>query len=234
MNDSSIARVVGVLFSPTRTFEAIRERPTWLVAILILVVLGTITGYLVVGKLDVEEVVRQSIADSGRQLSEDQLQQAIDIQEKLMPVMSLAGPVVFFPAACLLMALLFWVILNVLGGEFPYKTSFATTIHGLLPNGISSLLTLPVVLSRSELSYEQVSSGSILASNLAVFAPEESSTAVRSLLASVDIFSIWSLVLLTIGLAVVAKVPRGKAAAVVVGLWVVYILIKVGAAAVFG
>jgi hypothetical protein len=234
MNDSSIARVVGVLFSPTRTFEVIRERPTWLVAVVVLVAVSMISGYFVVQKLDIEDVVRSSIGNSSRQLSEDQLEQAIAIQEKVIPVISIAGPVVFLPAACLLTALLFWVLLKMLGGEFSYKASFAATVHGLVPTGILALLGLPVVLSRSELGYEEVRSGSILASNLAVFASEETSNAMRTLLASFDVFSIWSVVLLTIGFGVVARVSRAKATAAVIGLWVVFILFKVGAAAISG
>lgn len=234
MNDSSIGRVVGVLVSPTRTFEAIRERPTWLVALVVLVILSVVGGYLVAGKLDVEEVVRESIADSGRQLSDEQLDQAVAIQEKLMPVLSIGGPLVIFPVACLLMALVFWVLLKMLGGEFAYKTSFATTIHGLMPNAISALLTIPVVMARGELGYEEVRSGILLASNLAAFAGEETGKGLIALLASIDLFSIWSLVLLTIGFAVVGKVSRGKAAGVVVGLWAVYVAFKVGIAALFG
>jgi hypothetical protein len=234
MNDSSIARVVGVLFSPTRTFEVIRERPTWLVAVVVLVAVSMISGYFVVQKLDIEDVVRSSIGNSSRQLSEDQLEQAIAIQEKVIPVISIAGPVVFLPAACLLTALLFWVLLKMLGGEISYKASFAATVHGLVPTGISALLSLPVVLSRSELGFEEVRSGSILASNLAVFASEETSNAMRTLLASFDVFSIWSVVLLTIGFGVVARVSRAKATAAVIGLWVVFILFKVGAAAISG
>lgn len=234
MNDSSIARVAGVLFSPTRTFEAIRERPTWLVALVVVVLVSVVASYLVVSRLDVEEVVRDSIADSGRQLSDEQIEGAIDIQEKLMPVFGIAGPLLVFPIACLLMALVIWVVLKMLGGEFPYKTSFATTVHGMIPAGVGSLLTIPVAMSRGELGYEEVKTGSILASNLGSFASEGASKGLVSLLSSIDVFSIWSLILLTIGYAVVARVSRGKAAAVVVGLWVVYIGIKAGLAAVFG
>lgn len=234
MIDSSPARAVNVLFSPTQTFEAIRQRPTWLVALVILVLLGLVGSYLVTGKLDVEEVVRDSIADSGRQLSEDQLEQAIALQEKLLPVFAIAGPLVIFPVACLLMALLFWVTLKLVGGEFSYKSSFATTVHGLMPNAISSLLTIPVAMSRGALSYEEVRSGSLLASNLAFFASEDTGNAMRTLLAGIDLFTIWSVILLVVGLAVAAGVSRAKAAAVVSSLWVVYLLFKVGAAGITG
>lgn len=234
MNDSSLSRVVGVLFSPTRTFEAIRERPTWLVTLGVLVVLGMLLGHFVSQRLDVEEVVRASIADSGRQLSDDQVEQAIALQERVLPVVSVGGPAVFWPVGCLIVALLFWVLLKMLGGELPYKASLATAVHGLVPSGVSALLTLPVVLSRGDLSYEEVRSSGILASNAAAFAPEETAPALLALLSSLDVFTIWSVILLSIGYSVVAGVSRGKAAAVVIGLWIAFILFKVGAASVFG
>jgi hypothetical protein len=132
------------------------------------------------------------------------------------------------------MALLFWVVLKLLGAEFPYKTSFATSVHGLMPTGVSSLLSLPVILSRAEFAYEDVRTGSILASNLGVFASEETGVAVRTLLASIDLFSVWSVILLSIGYSVVGRVSQAKAAATVVALWAVWIAIKVGWASIAG
>ena len=234
MNDSSIARVVGVLFSPTKTFEAIRQRPTWLVALVILVILGVIGSYLVTGKMDMEDVVRDAIADRGSQASEEQIEQAIEFQEKFGSILAILGVVVVFPVGCLLMALLFWLILKLLGGEFPYQTSFATSLHGLMPTAVSSVLSLPVILSRDELAYDDVRTGSILKSNLGAFAGEETGVALRTLLSSIDLFSIWCAILLVIGYSVVGKVSRGKAAGTVIGLWVLWIAIKVGWAALFG
>lgn len=234
MSDSSIGRVAGVLFSPTRTFEAIRERPTWLVALVVLVLLGVAAGAMLGQKIDWEEVAREQLAQSGRQISEQDMERAISVTETLGSAMVYAGPLVFGPLAYLLMALLFWVMLKLLGGEFSYKTSFATTLHGLMPNAVSALLTMPVILSRNELDMDQVNTGTLLASNLGAFAPEETSNIMRTLLASVDVFSIWSVVLLTIGFSVVGSVSRGKAAATVIALWIVYILIKIGGAALQG
>ena len=234
MNDSSIARVVGVLFSPEKVFTALREKPTWLVALVVLVVLGTLAGYLVGQKLDWEVVAREQIEQSSRQLSEDQIEGSIEVTEKLGPILVIAVPLLFGPAVYLLIALLFWVILKMLGGDFSYQASFATTLHGMMPSAVQALLTVPVVLGRSELDYEAVETGSVLASNLGAFASEGTSNAMLALLSSVDVFSIWNMILLSIGYAVVGKVSRGKAAAVVLGLWVVYILFKVGSAAISG
>lgn len=235
MNDSSLARLVGVLFSPGRTFELIRQRPTWLVALVVLVLLGTLSGYLISDRLDWEDVTREQLAQSSRQLSEEQIEQSIAFTESFAPKMVIVGPLLGGPVIYLLIALLYWVLLRLLGGELTYKASFATTLHGLVPSaGVAVLLGLPVILSRGELSYDVIRTGSVLASNLGSFAPEETSTSMLALLSSVDVFSIWSLILLSIGFAVVARVSRAKAASAIVGLWAVYVLFKIGAAAIQG
>jgi hypothetical protein len=63
------------------------------------------------------------------------------------------------------------------------------------------------------------------------------SAIIKTVAGSIDIFTIWFLILVTIGLAAIAgskKITTGKTATVVFGFWVVYVLLKVGWAAVFG
>lgn len=234
MTDSSIARLAGALFSPQKTFTAIRERPTWLVALLVLVVLSLVSSILLTQKMDMEEVVREAVAQRGRQISEEQIEQGIELQEKFGTLFAVAGSVIFLPAGYLLITLIFWVVFKLLGGDFPFKTGFATTVHGLLPGGVAALLSLPVILSRAEFSFADVQSGSVLASNLGALAPEESGQTLRVLLSSLDVFTIWSVILLAIGFAVVAKVSRTTAGVTVVVLWLVWILAKVGWVSIFG
>jgi hypothetical protein len=49
----------------------------------------------------------------------------------------------------------------------------------------------------------------------------------------VDLFALWSVLLLTLGYAVVARVSKGVAAGVVVAAWLVWIGIKIGLAVLF-
>jgi hypothetical protein len=54
------------------------------------------------------------------------------------------------------------------------------------------------------------------------------------LLSAMDIFAVWSAVLLTIGVSTVAGIKRGAAAAVVFGWWVLFILLSTVGAALAG
>jgi hypothetical protein len=55
----------------------------------------------------------------------------------------------------------------------------------------------------------------------------------HSLAQSIDVFSIWSLVLFVIGYSAAAKISRKAAAGVIVTLWAVYVLAKSALAGVF-
>jgi hypothetical protein len=66
------------------------------------------------------------------------------------------------------------------------------------------------------------------------FAPGSIPEWLHGLLSSIDIFSIWTAVLLALGLSIVCKVSRNASYAVVFGWWAVIILFGVARAAIFG
>jgi hypothetical protein len=233
MHDSSFGRLLGVLVAPGKTFRSIAERPTWVVPLLLLLALGTAAAYMMQQRVDQEELVRHQVSQFGMEdISDDQVQQMVERNEKMGPVTLLVGPimtaVIFF-----IVALVFWVAFKMLGSEMDYRSSLATSVHGLLPSAISLLLTLLILLGRNAVTPEEVMSGGILTSSAAALAPD-ASPVVRSLLGSLDVFSIWSLILLVIGYRVVAKVSTKAAAITVIVLWLVYVLGKAGFAAAIG
>jgi hypothetical protein len=71
-------------------------------------------------------------------------------------------------------------------------------------------------------------------SNIGYYLSTDAPKWLTSLCMHIDLFEIWSIVLTVIGVSVVAKVSKGKAAAVVVGWWILFILIGVGVAAAQG
>ena len=229
MENSSFGRLVSVLIAPGKTFRSIAERPTWGVALIVLLVLTAGTTMLFFQKLDFEDMVRQQMAEQGRELPPEAAGQLGMMRGCAMGA-ALGFPVIFYFGV----PLLFWGAFTLLGGTLNYKTSLATALHAMMPAAVGALLSIPVLLGRAEVSAEEAQAGSVLASNLAQFAPDGASPMLIALLASFDVFTIWMVVLLVIGYHIVAKVSKGKAAAVVLGLWLVAILLKVGMAALQG
>ncbi len=66
MTDSSLHRIVGVLVSPSKTFRALRERPTWLAAFVFVALVTGVVGQIGQAKVDPEAMIRD--VDEGQRL----------------------------------------------------------------------------------------------------------------------------------------------------------------------
>jgi len=75
--------------------------------------------------------------------------------------------------------------------------------------------------------------GDVTHSNLGFLVDRHVNPALHSIARSLDIFGIWMLVLLVIGFAAAANVPRRKAAILIGSLWAVLVLGKAAWAVIF-
>ena len=222
---SSWGRPLGVLFSPQPTFRSLAERPTWLPPLVILLVLLVAVQLLAAPRIDMESAIREAMERQDQPVSDEQVEQFAEMQSKFFA----CGAVV--PAVgWLIAALLFWGLANAAGGELGFRRSFAVTLHGLMPNAVASLLSIPVILGRAEIDAAEAQHG-LLASHAAAFAPEDTAAWLVALLARLDVFALWSLVLLVIGLRTVGKLSTAAATAVVLVVWLLWIGLTVGSAA---
>lgn len=235
MHESAFGRVIGALISPEKTFRSIAERPTWVVPLLLLVLLGISVGVIMQQRVDQGELVKYQMDKMGVDLGKEQLEKIeseAENQSALRRNLGLVfGSVVAF-GIYFLLAALFLVTFRLTGSEISFQRSLAAAVHGLLPQGVAALLNIPVALSRAEISPEEMMSGGVLASSLRPFAPE-GSPVLASLLGSVDFFTLWAVVLLILGYRAVARVSTQTSATVVLVLWGLWVLGKAGFAAVF-
>ena len=128
-----------------------------------------------------------------------------------------------------LFALIYWASFNFgLGAKTTFGQMFAVCMYAGLPRLLTGLLSiLTLLFGNSSDSYDIKNP---VGTNLAYFMPD-SAPVLKAALSFFDVIGLWNLILLVIGTAIVAKVSTGKAAAVVVGWWVLGLLISVGIAA---
>lgn len=226
MEESSFGRLLSVLWSPGATFESIRRRPTWAVALVALLVMATSVGVLVTQRLDMEGAIRDQMEARGQQLSDEEIERGA----KIAKWVGSGFNIVIVPIGFLLIALCFLVLVNLLGGEIDFVGSLSTTLHGFVPYGVSLLLSIPVVLGRETISVESAQRG-LLLSNLGALVSDDSSLPLIALLGCIDLFTIWTVCLLAIGFRITSGATRGAAAGAVVLLWGLWIAGRVGMAA---
>jgi hypothetical protein len=225
MHDSSFGRLIGVLVAPGKTFRSIAERPTWVVPLVVLVLLLTSFTFLMLQRVDFMEAMREQMAAQGRPVPAGMDKAGGFMLGCQTAVVFLGSTALYFAGAG------FFLLFNLFGGRLRYKTSLSVLLHAMMPFALSCVLAVPIVLSRESISLEEVrGGGGLLPSNLAVLAPEDAGPRLLALLSSVDFFTIWVLILLTIGYSIAARVSRTTAAVTVVLLWAVLVLAKVGLA----
>jgi len=233
MHDSAIGRLIGVLVSPGKTFQSIAARPTWLVPLLALALITASMALIAGQRTDYREAARMAMERGGQTVDEEKLDQQVEIMEKFGPISGAVAGFVFLPIVCAVIALLLWIAFKVIGSDMDYKTSLSVYLYAAVPTLIMMLLSIPVILSRETITAEDAQTGSYLASNLAAFASDEASATMRALLASVDVFAIWGLILMVIGYRIAARVSTTAAVVTALIIFLLGVGFRVGMVALF-
>jgi hypothetical protein len=231
-----VGRIVGVFFSPKATFEDIVRKPSWLIPVVLMTVLSTLAGVVFVQRANWREYISQQIEKnpSTANMSAEQKEQRIEGGVKIAPPFTLAAFVLAPILSTLLVALVMWGAYNLLGGaETTFGTSFGITAHANLTGLVGALLLLLILFLKP---VGTVDIDNPLAANVAAFLPEDSAKWLVSLGKSIDLFSFWTMALLAIGFGATnpRKLRGSKAFTIVLSVWAVYVVLKVGAAFITG
>jgi hypothetical protein len=219
------ARVFGVVVSPRATFADVVARPRSLgvLALCMFVVIGGVFALLStdVGReatLDQQVRMLESFGVRLNEAQQAQMEARVDNARYYAAASQLVGiPVV----ALILSGLLLGVFNAILGGDATFKQVFAVVAHTGVITALATAFALPLDYVNETMSSP---------TNLGVFVSflDEASFLSR-LLGSIDLFQIWALVTLSIGLGVLYK---RRTVPVATGMLVVYGVIVLAVAAV--
>jgi len=222
---SLAARIIGVIISPRDTYANVAAHPRWFGVLAVIVLIGA-TGVFTLMSTDVgktaaiDQQVRM-MESFGMKLTDAQyarLEQGMN----RAPYTGAIGQAITLPlAAAIIAGILLGIFNALLGGDAKFKQVFAVVCHSGVVISLAQIFGLPLAYARESLSS---------ATNLAVFLPflDESSFAAR-FLGTIDLFQIWWIVSLSIGLGVLY---RKRTAPIATTMLVVYAVIALVIAAI--
>src|SRR5262249_14879410 len=143
-------------------------------------------------------------------------------------LIAVAAPVV----VTLVVAVVLWGACHAFGWELSYRQSLGVTAHAYLPSVLMSFALLVVLWNRATVDPQAFAD--TLYTNLGSLADPHKDSVVHGLLASVDLFSFWTMFLLVLGLSAATGARRGRMAVLVVSLWALFVLGKAGLTALTG
>lgn len=227
---NSFDRVAGVLTAPTETFREISLRPDWLVPLMLVVGFSLVTYFVIAPHIDMASSIRQQLESRGikdEKIIERQVEFAEKFSKFTAPITAVAIPI-----SVLIMAGIVMLAFKLMGATGSFRQYFSITTYSWLPLTIKSVVMAGFIFTRDMVS--QMELQTVVKSNLGFLSDPRTSPAVYAFLSSFDIFNLWTVFLLATGLAFASRFSRTRSAAILVVLWAIVILIKVGFASLAG
>src|SRR5690348_1891656 len=233
---SEFARLSGILWEPGATFRDIAARPRWWPPLVIVIALSLVFSVTFTQRGGWEHFFRQQMETNSRMqsMTADQRAQTLAIQVKVGPYFAIGGAVVGFPVFAVVAAGIFLLLFRtLLGADVTFKQVYAVCCYSFIPLIFSSIMALAVMLLKEP---DQFDLQNPILTNVGAFLDALSTPKwLYALASSVDVFSAWVMVLMATGLSAAArKISWSTSFMCVLGTWLVYVLLKMGGAAVSG
>jgi hypothetical protein len=233
-----IERVVDAYVAPTKTFADIRRSASWWLPFLLTVVVGYIFTFAIQHEVGFEKLAETTLQNNAQvqqrtsSMTPEQVQQMNASVATSYKVALYASPALVLLFAMIAAGVLMMSFNLGLGAQTPFSHYFAVWMYATLPTLIKSLLASITLFAG--LGADQFQMENPVGTNIGFYLGQDAPKWLSTLLTSADIFTLWSVFLLVIGCAIVAKVKRGQAAMVVVGWWVLIVLGSAAMAAIRG
>ena len=227
---STAETLTGIFFEPSRTFEALRARPRFLVAGLIVFILTCLVTAGLYARVDMAQFIRDRIEQSPRaaQISEEQK----EAQVRVGKIIGMVFIPLVIPFAIAGGAAIYLLLTMAFGGSINYKKSLSVWCYSWLPQTVlGTLIALLVLFLKSP---DSIVPENLVATNPAALMSTESSKVLLAFLRQFDVLRFYGMFLAALGLRKIAKLSSGAAWGVVIALWLVLLLLSVGSAALFG
>ena len=215
---SLVARFIGIITAPRATYESVVAHPKWF-GMLATVAVGLA---LLIGGFLLTKVGQEAWLDAAMnspfsgQVSDQQIQG----MEKMAPFIgyiTVAYMLVVMPIFMVIISGILYAIFNAaMGGNATFKQVFTVVVHAGPIGVLSQLFTVPLNYFRGTMTS---------ATTLAVLLPMlDDKSFLAKLLGMIDLFLIWQVIVLSMGLAVLY---RRRTQPIATALLVVYAIIAV-------
>lgn len=236
---SQLQRVTSIFSAPSETFTEIKNGKTsWWLPWLILGIVGYLFFAVIFTKVTMQTVVDNQVhlmsdkqQEQMSKMPPEQRDMSLKVQLYITEGIFFIGPLFLLLIAAVVSLVLWGTINFVFGGKAKFGAIFAMWFFAYLPSAIKSLLGIVAIYASN--TPESFNIKNYAPTNVGAFLPvTETNHAVYALATSLDIVTIWCMILMSIGLATVAGVKRSSGYIAVFGWWAIIVLISVGFAAI--
>lgn len=228
------ARIIDTFIAPSKTFTDLRRNAMWwapwiLISIFSIAFMVTVSQQIGFEQITRNQIARSAGADQFDKLPADQQARRVQFTVKILQGFAFGGPLVLL-LFTLIVTVILWATFKVgFAAETTFGQAFAIGMYAGLPGILGAILG--IISLFAGVNPEGFDVNNPVATNLAYFLdPQTTGKFVRGMASSLDLFVIWSIVLIGIGYSCTSKVKRSTAIIVVACWYLLWKLIASGLA----
>ncbi|OIO87498.1 MAG: hypothetical protein COW32_06230 [Candidatus Aquicultor secundus] len=204
-----------VLVKPSSVFEWAKDNPNFVMPVVLLIVVSIIFG--AISAPLAADLAQKQMQNGTAKLTPAQEGQAKQMM-KFLPIIAAVMGLFSVIFALFIQAALIHLGMSMFGGSAKFTVGIATVAYA----------QVPIVLQQIMQSIYVTVSGKVIAPGLSALLPfRQQMGPLGAFLGRIDIFALWSIILLVIGFSITYKVSKGKTMAVVVGYWLLGTILAV-------
>lgn len=212
---------IDIIYQPSLVFERRREGKFGLALLALVIINGILFFALHNGLAPIMDAemakAAAAMAAKNPQITPDQIAAQQGMMEKFAGI----AYIVFLPIGVAIIGALLWLAGKIVGASTAFAGAVMIATYSYFPRVIETVLNAVQGLI---LPPESITSRFSVQIGPARFFDSAANPFLLTILGGLDLFTIWSTVLLAIGLSVVARVPRSQAAIAAAIVWFVTLI----------
>lgn len=227
---STAQTLTSIFFEPGETFQALKVRPRFLIAGIITVVVFMAYYTTFVSRVGSEAIARAQIESRQPDASPEQIEQGLAMQNNpIIKVITYGSFPLVFAVMFAAGAGLYLLGTMLMGKSMSFKQALSVWVYSSYPPTVVFALINIVLLflkAPGDIDPTAINSG-LARANPSILVDTKAQPMLATLLGSFDLIQFFGLFLAAVGLKVVAKLSSGSAWAIVVGIWLVGVILRV-------
>lgn len=191
--------ILDLFFSPTRYFLKLREKPIWLLPLILILISALLQSFVATRYVKFDEIITKM---RERGMTEEQIERVKNFYQSPKALVLTSFSVIFTTfIALFLLSLLLNFALPLLGKEGIFLKTFSVVVNAGLVSALGNLLRSLLIL---------IKKSPFVATNLSLILPQNlKKTFLFSLFSQLDIFLIYQFALIGLGLTLIYEL-KGK------------------------
>ncbi len=226
----AVRNLLDILATPTEVFTRVKEKPDWFWAFACISVLSIAMAFFT---LPLSKRIAMIALEGTGTLDETQIQKAISLSERLQYIGLLAIPVLFLLRWTILASVLYFSAILLGAQELQFKKVFSVLVYAetiLLLVAVINILLLHIKGVESILHPTDLQA--IVGLDI-LMRDRRANLPLFTLLNSINVFSLWYVATLSIGVSVITNFSKLKSAVIVSSVWLLAIGFQVALAAIY-